>query len=542
MPLTMSPHDRHTIYVGSQHVHRTIDGGQSWQEISSDLTLNDKSRQQGSGGLTQENNGVDYAGVVFAIAESPIEKGLIWAGTNDGLVHLTRDGGTTWTNVTKNLPNLPVWGTVSNIEASRYAAGSAYLTVDFHQVNNRDPFVYRTTDYGKTWKAITNGIPRSMLSYAHFVREDPVRRGLLYLGTENALYVSFDDGENWQPLQMNLPHAPVYGIAVQEHFNDLVIATYGRGFWILDDLTPLQQLTPEVLGRDAHLFPPRPAYRYRQITNDSVIREDEPSAGEDPPYGAAINYYLKASPAGNVTSTILDQQGRVVRTLQGSRTAGVNRIYWDLRYEPTAHVQLLTSRGGSSARPIAILAPPGTYSVKLSVDGREHSRPLRVLKDPHSGGTEADVQEQMETLFALRRNMESAAEIVNEIEFVRSQIDVIGRVTRDAEIDRPGHELNAKLIALEQNLLDVQGTTSPRGAAPKLLSRISYLASQLASADFKPTNQQIEVQKLLEERITSYLQQLEALQERELAQFNQLLRQRNMPHSITTAAIARSGR
>ncbi|HXF05439.1 MAG TPA: sialidase, partial [Blastocatellia bacterium] len=331
-PLTISPHDHNTVYVGSQYVHRTTDGGQSWQVISPDLTSNDKSRQQISGGLTPDNIGVEYAPVVFAIAESPREKGVIWAGTNDGLVHITRDGGRTWTNVTANIPNLPPWGTVSNIEPSRHQAGKAYITVDFHQVNNRDPYVYKTTDYGKTWKLITNGIPRSPLSYAHCIREDPVRPGLLYLGTENALYVSFDDGENWQPLQMNLPHAPVYWLVVQEHFNDLVVATYGRGFWILDDITPLQQLTPQVLAAEAHLFAPRPAYRFHPITPPMMMSND-PTAGQNPPYGASINYYLKSVPSGDVTIRILDARGQLVRTLQGTKQAGLNRVWWDLRTE-----------------------------------------------------------------------------------------------------------------------------------------------------------------------------------------------------------------
>jgi len=341
-PLTISPHDRNRVYVGSQHVHVTTNRGQTWQELSPDLTRNDKSRQQVSGGLTPDNIGVEYAGVVFAIAESRRERGLIWAGTNDGLVHLTQDGGRTWTNVTGNLPGLLPWGTISNIEPSRYDAGTAYLTVDGHQVNNRDPWVYKTTDYGRSWRLITTGLEKTPLSYAHVVREDPVRRGLLYLGTEGGLYVSFNDGEQWQPLQTNLPHAPVYWITIQEHFNDLVIATYGRGFWILDDLSPLQQLTTQVAGADAHLFPPRAAYRFRDITQEASAFQD-PTVGQNPPYGAAINYYLRTPPAGDVTVSILDDQNRVIRTLPAPKTAGLNRVHWDLRDEPSSELRLRTS-------------------------------------------------------------------------------------------------------------------------------------------------------------------------------------------------------
>src|SRR5216110_2174926 len=290
MPLTISPHDHNKVYVGSQFVHQTTDGGNSWQVISPDLTLNDKSRQGFSGGLTGDNIGVEYAGVVFAIAESP------------------KLAGTTWTNVTRNIPNMLPWGTVSNIEASRYNAGTAYITVDGHQVNNRDPWIYKTTDYGKTWKLITNGIPHSMLSYAHCVREDPKRQGLLYVGTENGIYVSYDDGENWEPLQFNLPHAPVYWITIQERFNDLVISTYGRGFWILDDITPIQQMTAQVKSSNSNLFPVHATYRFRGITVP-YASADDPTAGQNPPYGAAINYYLKSAPRGDVSIKILDAQG-----------------------------------------------------------------------------------------------------------------------------------------------------------------------------------------------------------------------------------------
>jgi photosystem II stability/assembly factor-like uncharacterized protein len=546
-PFQISPHDHNTLYVGSQHVHRTTDGGQTWQVISPDLTLNDRRRMGSSGGLTPDNIGVEYAGVVYAIAESAKERGLIWVGTNDGLVQVTRDGGKTWTNVTKNLPGLPPWGSVRCIAPSRYDAATAYLAVDFHQVNNRDPFAYKTTDYGQSFKVITNGIPKSMLSYVHWIYEDPVRRGLLYLGTENAIYVSFDDGENWQPLQNDLPHAPVYGITVQEHFNDLVIATYGRGFWILDDITPLQQLTGAVLASDVHLFPPRPAYRFRNITAPSTPYDD-PTVGENPRYGASINYYLKGPASGNVIITIQDQKGEVVRKLTGTNTAGLNRIYWDLRSEPTKAIRLRTSPlyapwlrvGPDGSRPapgagsLSILAPPGVYTVKLSAGGRELTQPLTVRKDPNSAGTEADIQEQARLLVDLRKDLNSAADAVNQMEIVRSQLDGLARVIDDAAIKKAGEELNQKLIDLEMNLIDLRLTGGQDGVryGSKLISKINYLANGLASGDFKPTSQQIEVQKVLEGRLRDTLGQVESLLSKELGGFNDTLRKKNVPNII----------
>jgi photosystem II stability/assembly factor-like uncharacterized protein len=549
-PFHISPHDHNTLYIGSQHVHRTQDGGQSWQVISPDLTLNDKSRQGSSGGLTPDNIGVEYAGVVFGIAESSKERGLIWAGTNDGLVQVTRDSGKTWTNVTKNLPNLPPWGSVRSIAPSRHDAATAYLTVDFHQVNNRDPFVYKTTDYGKTWRAITNGIPKSMLSYAKVICEDPVRRGLLYLGTENAIYVSFDDGENWLPLQNDLPHAPVSGIVVQEHFNDLVISTYGRGFWIMDDITPLRQFTPQVLGSDAHLFPLRPTYRFRQITAPSSTYDD-PTTGENPQYGASINYYLKAAPSGRVgekvTVTISDPKGEVVRTLDGTNAAGLNRIYWDLRYEATKEVRMRTSPmyaphivPGPDGRPapgagrLSILAPPGTYTVKLTARGKDQTQSLTVRKDPNSGGTEGDIEVQTRMLLDLRRDLNEAANTVNQIEIVRSQIEGLARVIDDAAIKKAGDDLNQKLMDHEMNLIDLRLTGGQDGVryASKLMGKINYLANGLASGDFKPTNQQTEVQKILTDQLRSHLGQLEGLLYKELAAYNDLLRKRNIPNIV----------
>jgi photosystem II stability/assembly factor-like uncharacterized protein len=547
MPLTLSPNDRNKVYVGSQYVHQTTDGGQSWQVISPDLSLNDKTHLQSSGGLTPDNIGVEYAGVVFAIAESRLDRNLIWAGTNDGLVHVTRDGGKTWTNVSAGLPSPPKGGTISNIEPSRFDAATAYLTIDGHQVNNRDPFVYKTADYGRTWTAITNGIPHSMLSYAHCVREDPVRRGLLYVGTENGVYVSFDDGGRWQPLQMNLPHAPVYWLTVQEPFNDLVISTYGRGFWILDDLAPLQQLTPQVLGADATLFPPRPAWRFR----DSVVpvsMNDDPTVGQNPAYGASIDYYLKAAPAGNVTIAIADARGQTVRTLSGTRSVGVNRIAWDLRGEPSTQVRLRVSplyapdvqpgpegfRSGGGQ--LTLLEPPGTYTVKLTVGGRELTQPLLVKKDPHSAGTETEIAEQMKTLGELQKDAEAAATVVNQIESIRSQLQGLPRVvegTKDAEMVRESAgELEQKYIVVEQSLVELRSTGRGQDGVrwgARLVGKITYLANEVASSDNRPTNQQIEVQKLLEGRIAQARADLDTLINKDLAALNDTLRRRNLP-------------
>jgi len=547
-PLTISPHDHKKLYVGSQFVHQTTDDGQSWQVISPDLTTNDKSKQGFSGGLTGDNIGVEYFSVIFAIAESPKEKGLIWVGTNDGLVQMTRDGGKNWTNVTKNLPNLPPWGTISNIEPSRYEAGAAYLTVDFHQVNNRDPFIYKTKDYGKTWKAITNGIPHSMLSYAHCIREDPVRPGLLYVGTENGLYVSYDDGEKWEPLQGNLPHAPVYWMVVQERFNDLVVGTYGRGFWILDDLTPVQQMNQQVRDASAYLFPPRATYRFRPSTQP-VTMSDDPSAGQNPAYGAAISYYLKSVPSGDVKIRIEDAKGQTVRTINGTKSAGINRITWNLEGESTTEVRLRTSPAyapeikvgpdGTRSSPgtgrMSILLPPGTYTVKLSVAGQELSQPLIIKKDPNSGGTEADINAQTTMMTELWNDYQTGSQMVNQIESIRSQLSQLTATlsgSSDSVAVKSGADaLDKKLIDIEENLIQRRVTGQGQDTVrwpPKLLSKISYLASGLASGDFGPTKQQREVQALFKPQLSGLRQRMDGVLNQDLPAFNKLLSDSNI--------------
>jgi photosystem II stability/assembly factor-like uncharacterized protein len=550
-PLTISPHDHNKVYVGSQFVHVTTDGGNSWKVISPDLTLNDKSRQQISGGLTPDNIGVEYAGVVFSIAESRLKPGLIWAGSNDGLVHLTQDGGGHWTNVTANIPGLPVWGTVSSIEPSRFDTATAYLTMDFHQVNNRDPFVYQTTDYGKTWRAIANGVPRSPLSYAHVIKEDPVRRGLLYLGTENGLYLSFNDGALWQPLQNNLPHAPVYWLVIQEHFNDLVVATYGRGFWILDDITPLRQLTAAEVAKEADLLPPRFAYRFRGEEGPFAVPYD-PSAGFNPPYGADLHYWLKAAgkdtTKDSVTITIADAGGKTVRTMKGPMKAGLNRVWWDLNSDRTKEARLRTAplyatyvKVGPEGIPApsigrsSILEPPGRYTAKLKVGDQEFSQPIEVRMDPASGGSEETMRVQAEMANSLFTDINHTVDAINTAEMVRGQLATLKTFlsgdSATADVRAQADSLDQKFVALEENLFQMRVTGRGQDQLrwpTKLVEQLMYLRGEVASSDFAPTTQQREVHQMLHVQVDAYRGQLDQLVKQDLAAFNRMLQQRNL--------------
>jgi photosystem II stability/assembly factor-like uncharacterized protein len=557
-PLTISPHDHNTVYVGSQHVHVTTDGGMSWTVISPDLTRNDKSKQGISGGLTPDNIGVEYADVVFAIAESPIAKGEIWAGTNDGLVQLTRDGGKSWTNLTANIPGMPAWMTVSNIEPSRYADGTAYITVDGHQVNNRDPWVYRTTDFGKTWTLIVKGIPKSPLSYAHVIREDPVRKGLLYLGTENALYVSFDDGGEWQPLQNNLPHAPVYWLTVQPHFHDLVVATYGRGFYILDDLTPLEQWTPEITRKSVALLKPRDQYRYRSVA-DPFTEMDDIVAGENPPPGALLNFWLASGAKDSTTKdsatiTIANSAGALVRTLKAPAKAGLNRTYWDMRSEKTTKAIMRASplhsdwfevkASGEDAPGIseyAILEPPGTYMVTLKYAGQQESQPLVILKDPSSGGSEQTIAAQMETQKTIVADINDAVAQVNALEIVRGQLVNLSELsvkdTSLADIKRSSDSLSAKLLPVERQLYQMLLTGRGQDAVrwpTQLTEQLLYLARSVGESDYAPTAQQKEVAQVLHDRLVKVKVQVEQLLKQDVPAFNERLRGRNVHPVITS--------
>lgn len=554
-PIHISPHDPGRVYTGSQHVHVTEDGGSSWQVISPDLTRNDVSRQQKTGGLTTDDTSPTYASVLFAIAESPLEEGVLWAGSNDGLVHVSRDGGGTWTELTGRIPGLIEWGTISNIEPSRHQAGTVYLSVDGHQLGDTLPYIYRTKNGGDTWELVVDGIEPSVFSYVHVVREDPRRPGLLYAGTENGLYVSFDAAESWRPLQSNLPHAPVHWLEVQPHFNDLVVATYGRGFWILDDVTPLQQLGAEALSDSATLFRPRPAYRFLNRESPQSHPED-PAAGTNPTYGATIHFALGHAPGGQVRVSVLDGEGETVRRLNAPTAAGpgLYRLHWDLRYEASSTPRLRvppTGRPGVTVDPetgyrdlgeggrIRPLAPPGRYTVRLEVDGRVQDQPLEVRLDPGSGGDEAGARAQFAATLQLRELANQSVAAIDEIEWARKGVsDALARLssgsgagaepalesTRDAAA-----ALAAELEALENLLFDLrlsgglarQDTLRwPR----RLYARIVSLAGYISGTDDPPTAQSLEVMAVYAQELADIQARLDEIRQGPLAQFNDLLR------------------
>ncbi|MEM7584130.1 MAG: sialidase [Acidobacteriota bacterium] len=573
-PIAISPHDPDQVFVGSQYVHRTTDSGQSWTVISPDLTTDDPELQQRTGGLTLDDAGPTVAPSVFALAVSPIDPDLIWAGTNDGQVQLTR-GDDSWTNVTANLPDLPPRGTISNIEPSRHDAATAYLTVDRHQLADTATYVFKTEDYGASWRRITGGIPQSVLGYAHCVREDPVRPGLLYLGVENGVYVSFDDGEAWHPLQGNLPHAPVHWLTVQEHFNDLVVATYGRGFWILDDLTPLQQLQLEGgdgIGDAPILFEPRSAYRFH-YREAPMMQPEDPAAGDNPAYGASLHIYLGPAEQNGTSSDasddapskatleILDREGEVVRSLedfQAERTGSIQRVTWDLQYDKTSRVKLrnrpaenphvkLPSSGWRrliDGGQLSVLAPPGVYTARLEVDGVTISRELTVLKDPNATGSSEDLKAQMGVVLELREMVEESVEMINELEWARKRLlDLDARLMDSAFEDQretravltASRALREKIETLEGHFFDLRLTQASQDTLRwkrLLYSRLIYLARSLQQADHPPTDQQLEVFRMLEKELATHRRSFERLRLRNVPAFNQMLANKGIPNVI----------
>ena len=436
--LAIDPFDSHTLYFGGQVIFRSTDRGSSWQIISRDLTGMSKhlSAEVLEGPTTVENAEQRGYGVINSIAPSPVERGVIWSGSDTGLVYLTKDGGKTWTNVTPR--GLTAWSRIAMIEASHFDAGTAYLAVNRHRLDDYAPYIYRTHDFGRTWTQIDTGI--SAPSYVHAVREDPMHRGLLFAGTETSVYVSFNDGDQWQSLQLNMPATPVRDLTI--HGSDLVIATHGRSFWILDDIVPLREAL-QAEKADAYLFRPRTAFRVRPGNEHGTPLPPEIPAGKNPPNGAIVDYYLKTEPQGPITLQILDTQGHVVRAYSSTehpkappasslpfppfwvkapealeKTAGMHRFTWDLHYATAGP----TGRFGFSGFGGGPWAVPGQYSVRLTVAGKAYTRPLTLRMDPRAPVSLADLQKQFNLAMDIENQMQRAGQTFAEAQGVEKQL------------------------------------------------------------------------------------------------------------------------
>jgi len=429
-PIALSPFNPRVLYAGAQVVFRSTNEGQSWDVISPDLTRNDKSKQGPSGGpITKDNTSVEYYNTVFIIAPSARDSNLLWVGTDDGQVQITRDGGKTWSNVTPPARDLPEWSLISSVEPSPHDAGTAYVAATRYKLDDFRPYVFKTSDYGRTWRKVAAGIPDN--HFIRVVREDPVRRGLLYAGGEFGVYVSFDDGAGWQSLQRNLPIVPIHDLVVKN--NDLVAATHGRSFWILDDLTALHQLGDSVARASRFLFTPRDPYR---MGGGGGFGGAAAGVGANPPSGAVVFFYLKDKPdsAAELRLDFLDARDSIIRRFTTRPKepgdslkvrAGMNRFVWNLRYPEASRFPGMIFWAGGTQGPVAV---PGTYKVRLTAGDWSQTRSFVLQRDPRVTTSPEDYQRQFDLLIRIRDRVSAANDAVKRIRDVKEQLD--GAATR----------------------------------------------------------------------------------------------------------------
>ncbi|HET9986641.1 MAG TPA: hypothetical protein VFQ38_23895 [Longimicrobiales bacterium] len=531
-PVMLSPHDPNTLYATSQVVHRTRNEGQSWEVISPDLTRHDPSKLEPTpyygnekpgpywGPITRDNTGVEWYSVIFAFAESPAQKGVLWAGSDDGYVQVSRDDGKTWTNVTPK--ELPEFALISIIEPSHRDPGAAYLAATRYKLQDRRPYLFKTTDYGKTWTKITTGIPDG--DFTRVIREDPDHPGLLYAGTETGVYFSTDDGAQWQSLRLDrggaaagasvaagLPVVPVHDLAVKD--GDLVVATHGRSFWVLDDAALLAQLAA-AQAEPVHLFAPRPTVRFRADAALPATTAGGGNEGSNPPGGVVVQWYSRTKPA-EVKLAFLDATGREIRAFSSAEPAvaqrgrrgrpggavrvpaeaGASRFVWDMRY-PGANVIPGTTLHGSPQGP---LAAPGKYQVRLTVDGQTLTQPLEIVKDPRVPFTQADLEAQLRFQLAVRDKLTEAHDLVRRIRSMRDQATAAATAARggadEARLTRALKALNDKLYPIEERLSQYRAratqdlTNYPNGLDDKLVQLLNFAGQ----ADAPPTQQSLDL-------------------------------------------------
>jgi len=528
-PIVFSPQDPGVLYTSSQHLWKTINDGQSWQQISPDLTRGDPKTLGDSGGpITKDQNGPEIYGTIFTIAPSLQEKDTIWTGSDDGVAYITRDAGKNWQNITPK--DLPEFARISLIEASPHNAATAYLAAKRYQMDDRAPYIFRTDDYGRTWMKIVTGIPAN--DYVHAVREDPKRAGLLYAGTEHGIYVSFDNGAHWQSLLLGLQDTQVPDLVVEDH--DLVIATHGRSFYVLNDIGVLRQLRPGIDSEAAHLFQPRDVWR--------TLNQ------------ASIDYFLK-TPSDKVTIDLLDGKGELVRSFVGTpeddkkkednndveseffgprgpkpppRKAGVNRFTWDLRYSGAKTFEGMVL--WSARAEVGPVAPPGDYAVRLTAGGVTQTAKFRVMRDPRlTTVTDEDLQKQFQLASQVRDRLSEADQMVIDIRAIKKQLKDRVEKAKDPELNAAAERLETKLSAVEEEVYQVRNRSDqdPLNFPIKLNNMLGALARSIGTGDARPTDQSYAVFKELSDRLDAQKAKIEEAL-RTLAPLNEQLQRKGL--------------
>ncbi|MDT0630173.1 glycosyl hydrolase [Rubrivirga sp. S365] len=531
------------LYAAGNHLYRSLNLGQSWERISPDLTRADPETLGSSGGpITQDNTSVEYYGTIFALAESPHEPGVLWVGSDDGLLHVTRDGGGAWTDATPPVRLLPEGSMINSVEPDPRRPGGLYVAATRYKVDDFRPFLLHTDDYGQSWRRIDEGIPDG--AFTRVIRADPARPGLLYTGTEQGMYVSFSDGAGWQPFQLNLPVVPITDLAVRQ--GELVVATQGRSFWVLDDLTPLYQINSAVAEADVWLFQPKSTYRV-----DGYRSTDTRAAGTNPEPGVTIHYRLAEAPDSTETVAlrILDRDGETVQTftsdaeddgLQMPTKVGMNRVVWGRRYPDAARFDGMIFWGGGLSGPEAV---PGTYTARLIVGEDSLERPFEIRLDPRSSATPADLEAQFVFLREVRDKVTEVNESVGRVRDLRNQVNAYlerlpVQATGADTVRAAGESLVERMTAVEEALYETrsQSRQDPLNYGINLGNELSALGGTVAAGDFRPTDQAYAYRDEVMAEIEAELVTLRQILDRDVPAFNALVREQALPVIVPTDA------
>ncbi|WP_020607006.1 VPS10 domain-containing protein [Spirosoma spitsbergense] len=530
-PVFFSPHNPEKLYAGSNHLHVSYNGGESWDVISPDLTRADPETIKSSGGLiTQDNTGAEYYANIFAAAESPYTEGEIWTGSDDGLVNLTTDGGKNWKNVTP--PMSPKVNMINAVEVNPFVKGGAYIAATAYKFGDYTPYIYKTLDYGKTWTVVTKGIPAD--EFVRVVRADPKRKGLLYAGTEKGVWVSFDDGERWSKLQLNLPPVPIHDLAVKN--DNLIAATHGRSFWLIDDLTPLHQVSKDVASKDAVLYKPMPSYRMAGSNKREAALE-----GENHPNGVLIHYFIKnIDDKSDVRLDILESDGDTIRSFSNKAKekanqltvkAGGDRFVWDMRYPGYKTFPGMVFYGSPNLGPKAV---PGNYKVRLTVNGQAQTQDFEILKDPRLTTTPADFQAQFDFLMKVRDKVTQANEGILNIRKINEDLSYLkkkmGADPKNKDVNDAIKKFEDELKTLENTIHQTKNSSvqDPLNYGIKLNNRLAHLMSEQAQGDYPPTKQGEDVRQQLSKQVDEQLGRLAETIGVNLQKINQMAKEKGV--------------